>query len=87
MTHIIIPFIVWRITEFFVYADGPYNVFEKFREVNANNQIGKALDCFHCTSVWVALPFAIWQETLLMWLFYSTVAIIIETLIEALRDV
>ncbi len=41
------------------------------------------LDCFYCLSIWIALPFAIWQgnvwwEKLLYWMAFSGAACLLE---------
>jgi hypothetical protein len=46
---------------------------------------GSLLDCFACSSLWVAVPFAAllgdgWKERLLLWLALSAGAIVIEQL-------
>ncbi|HKR65304.1 MAG TPA: hypothetical protein VJZ00_16345 [Thermoanaerobaculia bacterium] len=51
---------VWRVTHLFVVEDGPWHIFTRFRRV-------VVLRCFLCTSVWVAVPFALliangWRE-------------------------
>lgn len=62
----------WRITHFLNREDGPYNLGNRMRqatgqyyteasECTATNEIGKALCCFHCTSVWVALGVVLLQ--------------------------
>lgn len=63
----------WRITHFLNREDGPYNLGNRIRQATgqrydeasqctADNEIGKALCCFHCTSVWVALGVVLLQD-------------------------
>lgn len=51
---------VWRITSLLTNEDGPGDIFEHMRE--RFNPYG-VFDCFWCTSVWVAIPFALYLST------------------------
>ena len=74
---------VWRITHLLHAEDGPADVFLRIRQALGSNMAGKALDCFYCLSLWIALPFAYWLgqtwgERILLWLAASAGAILLE---------
>jgi hypothetical protein len=74
---------VWRITHLLVAEDGPADIIVRLRRAVGSGAIGKALDCFYCSSVWIAVPFAIvtggsWLERLLLWPALSGGAIVVE---------
>ena len=74
---------VWRITHLLNAEDGPWDVLVRLRRLAGNSAIGKMLDCFYCTSVWVALPITIalshtWAERALVWPALSGAAILLE---------
>ena len=50
---------VWRITHLLSVEDGPWDVVVRLRQAVGSGFWGKLLDCFYCTSLWVATPFAI----------------------------
>ncbi len=60
----------WRVTSLFVFEEGPFEVFERIRYaagvyfLDPDTQrpvgmFGKLLECFWCTSFWVAVPFGL----------------------------
>ena len=57
----------WRISNLFVYENGPFDVFLKLRnvvgagdiDVEPTNFFGKLLNCIGCTSIWVAAALVI----------------------------
>lgn len=64
--------VTWWLTNFLVRESGPYNFgnrlrhslglfYDEYSECQGKNQIGKALCCFHCTSLWVAIG-VIWAQ-------------------------
>ena len=64
--------VVWRITHLFYGEDGPWDVFVRLRRAVGEGFFGSLMDCFHCLSLWVALPLAYWigeswKERLLLW--------------------
>lgn len=81
----------WRVTSLLVYEDGPGDIFERFRTWAASPpglpSLYGLLDCFWCTSVWVAAPLAAlawWPDGRLMilgWLAVSTGAIVLDELL------
>lgn len=74
---------VWRVTHLVVREDGPWKVVARAREAAGNSALGRMMDCFLCTSAWVALPPALlvgrtgW-ERLLLWPALSGGAILLE---------
>ena len=48
----------WRLTHLLTEEDGPADVVLRLRRVAGSSLLGQAMDCFYCTSVWVALPIA-----------------------------
>jgi len=74
---------VWRVTHLLHAENGPADVFMRLRRALGSNMAGKAMDCFYCLSLWVALPFAIWLgqtwgERVLLWLATSAGAVLLE---------
>ena len=49
----------WRVTHLIVEEDGPSELVVRLRLRAGNGQLGALMDCFYCTSVWVALPIAV----------------------------
>lgn len=74
---------VWRITHLLVAEDGPADAIVRLRTVAGSGRLGAMLDCFACTSVWVAVPFALalgrtTRERLLLWPALSAGAMLAE---------
>lgn len=75
----------WRVTSLLVKEPGPYRVFARLREHHRDNEIGKALECVWCTSVWVAIVIVLldrYYPTLIDMLASSTGAILIDKAAE-----
>jgi len=49
----------WRVTHLLVEEDGPADVVLRVRRRAGSSALGRAMDCFYCASLWVALPFAV----------------------------
>ena len=78
---------VWRITHLLAVEDGPGDVLARMRAVVHDWPAGRLLDCFHCTSLWVAAPFAVAlgserAEQLLLWPALSGAAILLDRVVE-----
>lgn len=76
---------VWRITHLLAAEDGPADILVRLRQMLGSGFWGTLLDCFHCLSVWVALPFAAmlannWRDGLLLWAALSGGACLCERL-------
>ena len=74
---------VWRLTHLFSKEDGPFDIIYAIRKKAGAGFFGSLLDCFYCTSVWVALPFGLWlgngwTEKLLCWAALSGAACLLE---------
>jgi hypothetical protein len=74
---------VWRVTHLLHAEDGPWDALVRLRKLAGNSALGKMLDCFYCSSVWVALPIAAalgptWKERILFWPALSGAAILLE---------
>lgn len=74
---------VWRLTHLFSKEDGPFDLVYHLRKKAGAGFFGSLLDCFYCTSVWVALPFGMWAgdpwwEKLLYWWALSGTACLLE---------
>lgn len=73
----------WRITHLFSKEDGPFDVIYLIRKKAGGGFLGKLMDCFYCTSVWVSLPFGLhagnnWGEKLLYWAAISGAVCLLE---------
>ncbi len=76
---------VWRITHLLQAEQGPWDIVSRFRMFMGKSFVGRAVDCFYCLSLWVALPFALtlaadWQQRFLLWLSFSAATILLERL-------
>jgi hypothetical protein len=47
----------WRVTHLLTAEDGPGDVLVRLRARLGESLLGTAMDCFNCTSIWVAVPF------------------------------
>lgn len=79
----IFSLVIWRLTHLLTKEDGPFDIIFHLRKKTGNGLFGKLLDCFYCTSIWVALPFGIrqgnfWWEKLLFWIALSGAACLLE---------
>lgn len=78
---------VWRLTHLLQAEDGPADLVVKLRHKAGLGIWARMLDCFHCLSLWIALPLA-WLlggplgERGLLWLALSAGAILLERLTE-----
>ena len=45
----------WRLTHLLVREDGPADAIARTREWLGESQLGALMDCFYCTSFWVAV--------------------------------
>ncbi len=77
--------VTWRVTHLVVAEDGPWNIVARLRGAAGNGFWGQLMDCFYCSSVWMALPVALgigeeWRARLLLWPAFSGGAILLERL-------
>ena len=80
---VLLSLAVWRITHLLSKEDGPFDIIFLLRKKAGNGFFGSLLDCFYCVSVWVALPFGIWEgqdwgSKLLYWAALSGAACLLE---------
>jgi len=73
----------WRITHLLANEDGPGDLIARVRAYLGNRIWGRLMDCFHCLSLWVAVPMALfisWRpvEILFTWLALSGAACLLE---------
>lgn len=73
---------VWRLTHLLQAEDGPWDLVLRLRRRAGGGFWGRLMDCFHCLSLWVAVPFAYFLgestgERLLLWLAISGGAILL----------
>lgn len=74
---------VWRITHLLWGEDGPGGMLVRLRHAAGKGAWGELLDCFYCTSLWVAAPLAwglggSWLERGLWWAGLSGGAVVLE---------
>jgi hypothetical protein len=48
-------FSVWRLTSLLCYESGPFNLFNRIRKLFYKIGLGKIIECFHCTGLWVSI--------------------------------
>jgi hypothetical protein len=77
----------WRLTHLIAEEDGPADAVVRLRVRLGNSQLGRLMDCFACTSVWVAAPVAVAvarrpREGPLTWLALSGAACLLERMAE-----
>ncbi len=55
----------WRLAHLLVVEDGPFELSARLRALvqSASPALGRALDCLHCTSLWLAAPLAAFVTT------------------------
>ncbi len=78
----------WRVTHLLVAEDGPWQALLHFREYS-KRIAGNLLDCFYCSSLWVAIVFSLLigqtlTDRLILWLALSAAAILLENLSASL---
>ncbi len=73
----------WRVTHLLVREDGPAAAIARLRERLGASQLGQMMDCFHCASMWTAIPFACFvakkpAHRVVAWLALSGLACLVE---------
>jgi hypothetical protein len=74
---------IWRLTHLIQAEDGPWDVIFKLRVRLGDSQAGRAMDCFYCLSLWLAMPFTFvvarhFWDWLISWLALSGTASLLE---------
>lgn len=47
--------VVWRVTAFVCYEEGPFDIMVLLRRGLVRIGLGRLVGCFHCTAVWISL--------------------------------
>ena len=73
----------WRVAHLVAEEDGPADVVVRLRSRAGDGQVGAAMDCLYCLSVWVAGPVAVAiaprpRDRVLTWLALSGAACLLE---------
>jgi hypothetical protein len=81
----------WRVTHLLAKEDGPADIIARTRERLGESELGALMDCFKCTSLWVAVPMAFYvarkpSDRAVAWLALSAGACIVEELIAGMGD-
>ncbi len=58
MSFLLCVLATWRVTHLLVEEDGPADAVLRVRRAAGSSALGRLMDCFYCTSIWVALPLA-----------------------------
>ena len=66
----------WRLASLLTREEGPYSLFSRLRGAPVERGLRRALHCFYCASVWVAVPItgfvAPWgARSIVIWLALS----------------
>jgi hypothetical protein len=80
---VLLSIATWRVSHLLSKEDGPFDIVYLIRKKAGAGFFGSLLDCFYCVSIWVALPFGIWQgqhwyEKLIYWWAVSGLASLLE---------
>jgi len=69
MRFVLCCFATWRLTHIIVAEDGPWDIIVRVRAKLGDSMAGRMMDCFYCTSVWIAIPFVfVITRDVLAWL-------------------
>lgn len=73
----------WRLTHLLAREDGPADLLVRLRERLGAGSLGHLMDCFNCSSLWVAAPLAWWLagtpgDGIVIWLALSGAACLLE---------
>ena len=79
---------VWRVTHLLNAEDGPADLGLRLRSMLGDTMTGRAVDCFYCLSLWIALPVALplshnVPEGVLTWLALSGGASVIHGVVRS----
>lgn len=83
MKFVVAALATWRVTHLLVSEDGPGDVIVRVRRRLGDGVLGRAMDCFWCLSIWIAMPAALFVtsrplEVVLTWLALSGAACLLE---------
>ena len=79
---------VWRVTHLLNAEDGPADLGLRLRSMLGDTMAGRAVDCFYCLSLWIAIPVALplshnVPEGVLTWLALSGGASVIHGVVRS----
>jgi hypothetical protein len=82
---VLVVLATWRVTHLLANEDGPADLSVRLRSRLGAGFFGKMMDCFHCLSLWVAAPMALFVsreplDWLFAWLASSGAACLLERL-------
>jgi hypothetical protein len=77
----------WRVTHLLASEDGPADAIVRFRALLGRSIFGQLMDCFHCLSLWIAAPAALFVtrkplDWLMTWLALSGAACLLDRLVK-----
>ncbi|MBS0293290.1 MAG: hypothetical protein JSR16_07425 [Proteobacteria bacterium] len=68
LSYVLAALATWRVTHLLAEEDGPADLVLRLRLRLGMGWLGSWMDCFHCLSIWVAMPFAaIVAQSLMEW--------------------
>jgi len=73
----------WRVSHLLASEDGPWDAIARLRGRLGASVLGRMMDCFGCTSLWVALPLSLFVvrdplAVFVCWLALSGFAMLLE---------
>lgn len=83
MKFVVAGLATWRVTHLLVSEDGPADIVVRVRRRLGGGVLGRAMDCFWCLSVWIAIPAALFVtrrplDAAVTWLALSGAACLLE---------
>ncbi|HEU5048414.1 MAG TPA: DUF1360 domain-containing protein [Rickettsiales bacterium] len=87
MQFLLCALAVWRLSHFLVAEDGPWDIVIRLRASLGNSMMGQIMDCFYCTSIWIAIPFTLliarsFISGFILWLALSGAACLLEQMTQ-----
>lgn len=81
--YVLTTLATWRLTHLVVEEDGPFDLIVRVRRWLGDSQTGRAMDCFYCSSLWLAAPMALLvssdlQDWSVSWLALSGAACLLQ---------
>lgn len=75
--------VTWRVTHLLAREDGPGDILVRLRARLGTSLLGQLMDCFYCSSLWVAAPLALFAgstplDCALAWPALSAAACLLE---------
>lgn len=90
MSNILCIAACYMLTHILVHQDGPSNLIIRFRQW-ASKSSWSPLHCLRCSSVWTAVPFAIylsssWQMFIIYWFAISAGVVLLAAVVDKLES-